>query len=699
MADLPEKIVCPTCGVENSPSAKTCTDCGSDLTVVVGVISSATKHYNAALRLAEEGMVDHALIEAESAVELWDRNPHFHNLLGTLYARKGLLDKAVAEWKKTLSLDPTMEKAADNIEKARKLELLKADQAARRPFYIAIAALAGLAVVLLGWGGYSQQRASRLTSRVTLLEQDRAALDLLRTQHARLAENLEAARLILAASAEAEENLRREREAESAELARAIEQLQVKEREADGLVNQLSSVNARVAELEKVAAAIVPPAELKAMRDESATLKSRVGELEKSLKAKDQALAAANGQLQAMGTRLDEETGKLAEVGQDLSATRSQLAAAGNRAASLEERLGAMKDQMRRWDLRNAELAQILRLAQDRRYVEATARLEELRRVYGPDPLADVLDAGINEDLRVAQDPFEQELRWSFEKQRRENEPRLRQEFAAAHLAAAERLFRDGMYHKALSELDLAEAISPGLRKAADLRSRIQGEQKQTEATLTQLLEAADAAAAAGKTGEAERLLREALANSPEHPVASERLARLQAAVSPAEPPPPAPEETYAQALAEAESLLRRGELAEADRLIELLERSYPRDQKVARMRAAADARIEERRRRIPRELGEAENLFLGRRYGEVVELLDDVLYWQPDNRWAATLRDVAADRLQLIEEAFAIAEDLYTEGRYEEARAAVERILTAQPNHAGAKQLDAEIAAAVRKR
>jgi tetratricopeptide (TPR) repeat protein len=118
-----EVIACPNCGAENPIVREDCEKCGADLVVVKNVLGNANKHYNAALEMAGQGRHDEAIVELKAAIELWGKNPNFHNLLGTVYARKGLYDLAIRSWEATLALDPKFEKAYRSIDKARKLEL------------------------------------------------------------------------------------------------------------------------------------------------------------------------------------------------------------------------------------------------------------------------------------------------------------------------------------------------------------------------------------------------------------------------------------------------------------------------------------------------------------------------------------------------------------------------------------------------
>jgi tetratricopeptide (TPR) repeat protein len=119
-------------------------------------LGNANKHYNAALEMAGQGRHDEAIVELKAAIELWGKNPNFHNLLGTVYARKGLYDLAIKSWEATLALDPKFEKAYQSIDKARKLELHYYEERKAQPYKTAaigagvLALVAVLAMVAIG---------------------------------------------------------------------------------------------------------------------------------------------------------------------------------------------------------------------------------------------------------------------------------------------------------------------------------------------------------------------------------------------------------------------------------------------------------------------------------------------------------------------------------------------------------------------
>lgn len=141
-------ILCPECGAENKLEAVHCATCSADLSAVKSLIDTANEHYNEALALAHSGKLDEAIGQVEAALSMNAQNPNYYNLLGTLHAQKGLFSESIRAWERCLALDPEMEKAYHNIEKAQDMEGEYAEEQSRRPFLLATIA-SGVAASLL----------------------------------------------------------------------------------------------------------------------------------------------------------------------------------------------------------------------------------------------------------------------------------------------------------------------------------------------------------------------------------------------------------------------------------------------------------------------------------------------------------------------------------------------------------------------
>lgn len=128
-----EYIKCPECEAANPIEASVCEECNADLSPVKSLIDTANRHYNEALSLAHEGKLDEAIGQLEAAIALSSKNVHYYNLLGTIYAQKGLFSEAIRAWERALAIDPDIEKAYENIDKARHLEEIRADELEEQP--------------------------------------------------------------------------------------------------------------------------------------------------------------------------------------------------------------------------------------------------------------------------------------------------------------------------------------------------------------------------------------------------------------------------------------------------------------------------------------------------------------------------------------------------------------------------------------
>lgn len=143
-----ESVLCPECGAVNPIDASVCESCGADLAAVRSLIDNANSHYNEALALAHSGRLDEAIAQLEAALALSSDQAVFHNLLGTVYAQKGLYSEAIRAWERALALDPEAEKAFKNIEKARHMEEEAFEEEEARPYVMTSYIASGVAAVL-----------------------------------------------------------------------------------------------------------------------------------------------------------------------------------------------------------------------------------------------------------------------------------------------------------------------------------------------------------------------------------------------------------------------------------------------------------------------------------------------------------------------------------------------------------------------
>lgn len=112
---------CPACNTENREDRAQCYHCQADLTILLIILNRAKQHYNNALEHAERGRTSEAIEDLKKAIELNSKHAPSHNVLGTLYAKKGLYQDAIAEWEAALSIDSTSKKAHEYIQQAQEL--------------------------------------------------------------------------------------------------------------------------------------------------------------------------------------------------------------------------------------------------------------------------------------------------------------------------------------------------------------------------------------------------------------------------------------------------------------------------------------------------------------------------------------------------------------------------------------------------
>ncbi|MCA9447919.1 MAG: hypothetical protein KC931_12450, partial [Candidatus Omnitrophica bacterium] len=59
----------------------------------------AEEQFRKGFELAKSGNIDEGILAVEAAIAVSPEEGRYHDLMGTLYAKKGLYEMAVAEWK------------------------------------------------------------------------------------------------------------------------------------------------------------------------------------------------------------------------------------------------------------------------------------------------------------------------------------------------------------------------------------------------------------------------------------------------------------------------------------------------------------------------------------------------------------------------------------------------------------------------
>ncbi len=161
-------ITCPQCRHENPIEASVCEQCNTNLKPVKSIVDTANSHYNEALSLAHEGKLDEAIGQLDAAIALSSQNAVYYNLMGTIQAQKGLFSEAIHAWEQCLALNSEMDTAHQNIDKARRMEEIRAEDFEEQPqkvntLLITAAACVFLLTTIFG-GISSYTKSSRINS-------------------------------------------------------------------------------------------------------------------------------------------------------------------------------------------------------------------------------------------------------------------------------------------------------------------------------------------------------------------------------------------------------------------------------------------------------------------------------------------------------------------------------------------------------
>jgi hypothetical protein len=706
MTDQIETIVCPSCGAENPVNSQTCKDCGSDLTVVKGVINSATKHYNSALAMAEKNLIDHAIVEAEAAIELWDQNPHFHNLLGTLYAKKGLFDKAVDQWKKTLSLDPNMEKAANSIEKARRLELAQTAAGERRPYQIAVAALAVAAVLVLLWGFFLRGNTKPLETEIALLKDNVTSLEEYKKQALRAEDwfrsrteaapdadfyALEtAAGDLVDASEERIGALQEELNSNVALVAARNEEVAALKKDLADRDTQTSGLKKELDALKKQPPPkpLIAEAELNKLKSEHEAFAKQVTDLTNEVRNLTADGQAAKQQLETVSKASGEKEKALVEIQKKAEDSDKQLAEERSNSARLRTENGRMTDVLNWEATKKKEFVQLMTLMVQRQWPAALDLLNQLSEKYKGETRFQEILPPLGALSAASEDPFEQEMEKYVAELRAKEEQKLRSRFAENLVSSVSDLLKENKFPEAFDAVDRAEAINPELSSTQKTRERIEKEQAKAQENAEYLMQQADLRIGEKNWEEAANLLRKVLSAVPDNVDAAEKLSAVEKELEVINREEAARTAARNEDLARVALLREQNRLRESQSLLLDLREIYEQDPEVEKVLAEVNAEIEARDRAVPNQMDQAENFFTAHQYAKAVEVLNSVLAWDDTHERARNLRDECEGRIAQIAENLEKARNRVGQQKYIDAKRAVLDVLRLDPENAEAKTL-----------
>jgi tetratricopeptide (TPR) repeat protein len=136
----------------------------------------AEEQFRKAFELAKAGDLDEGILALEAALAVSPEDGRYHDLLGTLYAKKGLYEMAVAEWKRSIEADPEHAEVFRRIETAEKMRA-QAPVAAQKWNWAALAALGLCFMLAVAWGTYQLRKRGSDKDLIVSLQEKSSEID------------------------------------------------------------------------------------------------------------------------------------------------------------------------------------------------------------------------------------------------------------------------------------------------------------------------------------------------------------------------------------------------------------------------------------------------------------------------------------------------------------------------------------------
>ena len=136
----------------------------------------AEEQFRKGFEFAKRGDLDEAILNVEAALAVAPDEGRYHDLLGTLYAKKGLYEMAVGEWKRSIECDPDHAEVFRRIEAADKMRVQCPTKRVQWN-WLAIVVLSLCFVVSLAWSIQQLRSRSADTTRIKEVEELTANID------------------------------------------------------------------------------------------------------------------------------------------------------------------------------------------------------------------------------------------------------------------------------------------------------------------------------------------------------------------------------------------------------------------------------------------------------------------------------------------------------------------------------------------
>jgi len=656
-----ETIACPACGAENSILRDTCINdkCGADLIVVKNVLSNANKHYNSGLEMSRQGRYDEAVVELNAAIELYSKNPSFHNLLGTIYARKGLYDLAIKAWEETLMLDPTFEKAYRSIDKARKVELHLHRQYRERPYkiaaaWVAIVAVAAILAALFLGLRYKMTLAQLKTAQSSLPSQDvQMELDSLKNQLT-------------------------ERQRSVGQLQGALEQAQEREKQH---LKETTALQTKVEMLEARPPSAGPDPRVP-------VLEERVAELDREAKTARERLQNSQSELQKLAADVERKDKQLADARTEAAQSKQRLQKAGERAEILFSR-----EQI---------VAQAFELWQQQRYKDLQFVLEQMELLEINPALVADLRGRADHEIALQEDPLYRAEQKLMASQADDEEKEKRAYYAGLKIEEAQQQQDEGQLQSARDLLGEALAIDSGNKEAEEKLLQIQAEIDEQEKELQQRLQVAQAALASGDYEEAIEGFEALQSDRPNDPNAAAGLKTARDAKQKAESAEAERQRQIAALSTQAQQAEEAGNVEQALESYRQWLSLEPDNRSIQRTINRIERREESRKSEMEAKLADGRAWAQRQDYDRALDALTEALLLArlPKERDTVQaeiaavqqtreqVRQIQLDREKTIETLLAEAEELIQDEIYDTALETLEKVLQLEPGNRKALSL-----------
>ncbi|RJP20451.1 MAG: hypothetical protein C4527_25080 [Candidatus Omnitrophota bacterium] len=527
-----DALICPACGATNPVEAAVCENCGENLSTVKSLMDTANTHYNEALALAHSGKLDEAAAQLEAAISLSGMSPNYHNLLGTIYAQKGLYSESIRAWERTLALNPEIEKAYRNIEKASRMEEDAAEEQRKRPFLLTSIAACILAAVFLMMSVFLGVRSYFASSRISSLTNDLTAKTseslTWQNKYNTLNEKFPAGGLdqllkeLTEANKLAEERqnaLERERdryakivEARNAEMVTLRDQIKTLQTENSQQKKELEQINAlqtintrNTAQIQSLNKTI------QEKNDEILAANQRTEEMKNKLLLAQQTIEGVReNREQAVAKAREAHEKSTTTLHEQILALRSEIAAHERKHLDMNYANEIIVKSLENLDRNEFDLA--FQNVQD-----ALSRAKE-------HPSANFLRAELQ---RLLNNPLEQEIRRQERMNRAQRENEKKTELITLNMGSAKEYLSKGAFPLAIESAQRALALSPNNPKElTDLNRIIQEAEESNRAIAMMILEAKEKISNE-KYKDAQALIKKVLKRSPTHPEANELMQQL----------------------------------------------------------------------------------------------------------------------------------------------------------------------------